>query len=851
MVALDIIPRPPLFIRFLNIFLRSTANVVADYPITVTVVTLIITLISSSKIPITQTEDNFKIGYTPVNARSLKEMKLYQDFTEGELVMLMVFITAKDGGTMLRAAHLNETVNLVDYIGTHFAVNNATYYQFCTSFCAANEPVVQFRNGFIIQEGEVIRNGKPNLESMNLSYPFTTMLIQDIDMTPNFFGVETWNYYERPANATTNIKDLRLILLMFRADKPKNWDVEDINQWNRLVAKYFLEYENEFIIPRILSFPYTQDELIRTTRALLPYLSVGFAIMCAISVASVFAGAIILDQWSMYKAIYAVNACVCPTLASAAALGFLFWCGFRFGSILLVTPFLVLAIGVDDAFIMINSWERLHAERVRNPVQNDSLKIRLGEVLVDIGPSITITSLTNIMAFTVSAFSPVPEIRLFCISNVVAMAFDYFYTLTLFAAILCIFAKYEIKDDNNKIFKEKTDKIHNVGHLMSEFVTSYCEWLSSKFTFTAIFIALIIYWSISIYGAVQVRPGLTPSKLFISDSPLVKVNEMRSEFIDTHYSFVTIFVNNAGNLSEPKRIKRIMSLVGEYESMVECNGREYTHIWIRDYEKFIEAAKEDAAELGDTTTPYSAESVDQFLEWPEYRHWGGFIKRNNQSKSIEKFFFIVKYHGHNMSEWDEKLRMLTSWRNIADRYPDLSASVFEDESLFTDQLPMLLPLTLQTSICTLICMAAACFLFINSRGPVIVASLSIFSIFLGVFGILSLWDISLDPISMTVIVLSIGLSVDFPAHISYHYCQSTFDPNTKTPVQAMARCLSYIGFPLLQCCVSSIFYIFCLLFVDCYFSEIFVKAVVLVIIVSTVHAFIVIPGVLCALSKNK
>ena len=47
---------------------------------------------------------------------------------------------------------------------------------------------------------------------------------------------------------------------------------------------------------------------------------------------------------------------MCPILAIVAAFGNLFWLGFEFLPIVTVVPFLVLAIGVDDAYIFMHAW---------------------------------------------------------------------------------------------------------------------------------------------------------------------------------------------------------------------------------------------------------------------------------------------------------------------------------------------------------------------------------------------------------------------------------------------------------------------------------------------------------------
>lgn len=53
----------------------------------------------------------------------------------------------------------------------------------------------------------------------------------------------------------------------------------------------------------------------------------------------------------------------------------------------------------------------------------------------------------------------------------------------------------------------------------------------------------------------------------------------------------------------------------------------------------------------------------------------------------------------------------------------------------------------------------------------------VLSINLGVFGLLYYWDIDLDPISMTTTLMAIGLSVDFVAHISFHFYKGEIQVN--------------------------------------------------------------------------
>ena len=90
-------------------------------------------------------------------------------------------------------------------------------------------------------------------------------------------------------------------------------------------------------------------------------------------------------------------------LGILAGLGFALWCRVPFISLVGVLPFLVLGIGIDDMFIMVDELDR----QPRELSKADTIK----EVMKRSGPTVTMTTVTDLIAFAVSTSTSFPAIR--------------------------------------------------------------------------------------------------------------------------------------------------------------------------------------------------------------------------------------------------------------------------------------------------------------------------------------------------------------------------------------------------------------------------------------------------------
>ena len=107
--------------------------------------------------------------------------------------------------------------------------------------------------------------------------------------------------------------------------------------------------------------------------------------------------------------------------------------GFWYSPAHTVIPFLMLGIGIDDMFVIIQCRNTLSQEHL----SSGGVAERLGRTMEHAGVAITITSLTNFMAFGIGSTTQMPALRSFCMYAAIGILSIFFFQVNAALHSLC------------------------------------------------------------------------------------------------------------------------------------------------------------------------------------------------------------------------------------------------------------------------------------------------------------------------------------------------------------------------------------------------------------------------------
>ncbi|KAI6213066.1 Patched domain-containing protein 3 [Aphelenchoides besseyi] len=866
-------------IRFVHALYGQWAYFIVNYSYVCILACTLLTVGCTVKV-LTTSQRNLLTQWTPYGSRSLVEFAVKEKFFDHEeppITMMLLIESRERNGNVLTLKNLKEIVKIDDIIQHNFTIFNRlhgkheTFNEFCTNFCSLNDPIRSFYSALQLREMQNQTLNTLTGKNVYLGYPNFEFFGVRINIQPNVFGVQLKH---DQTNNKTELIGADLVVLTYKAGVHGAWDSKDVEVYETKVLDYFQrQYHSEDLKVMVLNPTYVQGEIIRSGFMMIPAIFLGFGIMCVASNATVLLSASYFQQLSIHKVSLALITVMSPLMASVTALGLLFFAGLRFSSVLCITPFLILAIGIDDSYVIIHAWSRISKELKKNSIAEDCVEYRLKLVLIESGPAVLISALTNLLADGVGSLTGSEEITILCVGSMASIVVDFFYQMTLFASVMAIAGKLEMEQEQKKStaivqpttissaigIKHKTSSAYQLEFTkipkrsfhdklesaFQSFVVFYVKLITNKVVSILIFVLWIAFILFSIYWTMRFKILLTFDKMVVKNSPLLVINNIREDKILPNYMVATIFVEEPGDLFEASRLSQFNRMVDELETMSESWGPNSTFLFTRDFLRFeqtIKATEEHDEDFQELTI----DDLRVFLEWPEYSFWKGFVKLRKMELFLIPFFFQVAYHGNELRLGYERGGLLERWRRVVDRYPEFKASVYNDEAIFLDLVDNMPTDCWQSCVGTLICVAIVCYLFMHNTLTVFIATSIVGSVMIGMLGILSWQQISLDPVVLASVLISIGFSIDIPTHIVYHTFAGTTNENTKIQDRLISA-LSSVGFPAIQASFSTSLVIIALAFVPLYVAFVFVRVMYLCIFLCLIHSLFIFPALFTVL----
>ncbi|KAI6172539.1 Patched domain-containing protein 3 [Aphelenchoides besseyi] len=378
--------------------------------------------------------------------------------------------------------------------------------------------------------------------------------------------------------------------------------------------------------------------------------------------------------------------------------------------------------------------------------------------------------------------------------------------------------------------------------VMGEFLRNYyidliLNW-KTKILMLFVFIA---YLSLSIWGIVNMEQGLDYEKLLLKTDPLVRTVSVEIELFHGGDQ-IEIAVPKAPDMRLSKNRALIEKIVREFESIEYSIGAKGTQIWTREYMKYA-----------NQTESFLKDDFDSWIrgvyEWSQlfayYKLWSqDFVWLNENDPNpdalrMQSFRFRIGVTEFNTPT--DLVRVTQMLRNIAAKYSELGIVTYQQSRSIADQLNVLLPNTIQNDFLAMLCMIMISLLFIPNPICTFWITIAMITIDIGVIGFLSLWSVKLDPISMITLILSIGFSIEFSAHVTYGFVSNE---NNLSPRQRCIDTMEKLAWPMVHGSMSTILGVLVLAFINSYMVLVFFKTIFLVLVVGIFHALVLLPIVL-------
>jgi len=555
-----------------------------------------------------------------------------------------------------------------------------------------------------------------------------------------------------------------------------------------------------------------------------------------------------------------------------------------------VIPFLVLAIGVDNIFILVNTYHKFP--------EHLSIEERIAQTLASVGPSITLASSSEALAFLLGTLTNMPAVIAFALYSSIAIIFDFLFQITAFIALMTIDFKRQEENrvdcvpciilEEPDVYEDKEQllpqsgrserKVSRLKRFFRDYYTPFIMHPNFKLILLFTFFALLF---VCIANLVHLPMGLDTSTALPSDSYLLDYFDAVNDYLAVGPP-VYIVIRGDYNYTDVDAQNRLCSnpgcdpdsIVNQYDNAPFMAGT--TYAWIDDYLSYTIADKcclnwyagpgrmnecyNDSQAYCDGCyhlDPYDDNprpSPEEFMLYLERfllsdvnddckltgQAYPADIVWADEAQTEIKTTRFRMYHAvlHDQSDY---INALNTVYQVADDNPDIDIFPYSVFYIYFEQYLEIV------DICALVVGLAMTGVFVVTfllmgnwlTSCILVAVVS--SAITDLLGFMVWWDIELNAVSVVNLVMAIGICIEFCVHIAHAYMEYPGDREQKvhyamtemgSSIFSGITITKFLGVSVLALAPSEIFVVY-------YF-----RMYMAVVILAATHGLMVLPVVL-------
>ncbi|KAF5024807.1 hypothetical protein F66182_3123 [Fusarium sp. NRRL 66182] len=507
-------------------------------------------------------------------------------------------------------------------------------------------------------------------------------------------------------------------------------------------------------------------------------------------------------------------------MSISASIGFFSWVGLKATLIIMeVIPFIVLAVGVDNIFLIVHELERVNVSFPDQMVEE-----RVARALGRMGPSILFSALTETVAFALGTAVGMPAVRNFAAYAAGAVLINAVLQMTMFVSCLSL-NQMRVEDHRCELFpwwQITKARIHLNGNngyvqggsrgsdmaeesLLQIFIkNTYAPSLLGKKVKLVVVTVFLGLFTTGVALLPRIQLGLDQRVAIPDGSYLIPYFNDLYQYLETGppVYFVTREVDASKREQQQELCSKFptcqdLSLTNTLELERQRPGVSYisspTASWIDDFFLWLNPEnKKCCVEHGQTcfadrkpawnTTLYGMPEDEEFIRYLQkflstptdddcplggQAPYGQAVVLNDKSSSVKASHFRTA-HTPLRSQEDFISAYAAARRIASDIGERTGADVFPYSVfyIFFDQYLSIVPLT-----ALLLCAAVGIIFLVSavllgSLLTALVVSVTVVMSVVDIMGSMALFNVSLNAVSLVNLIICVGISVEFCAHIA-------------------------------------------------------------------------------------